>query len=166
MFFSSYNRIYLFNDTLNTFLSIGIVQDSDCKQIVGGSPIGIDPSWTCIRGLVRMSASPRSFVCHNDWMTRELGLLHLQKPKLVGSRLTDTDQGLGNPDRNFLYCKVRDFLRHIAPMLWHMLSRLWDDAYKRLQVAAAAGFLSECLRGPSSYVRRHITVNKSWWVRR
>ena len=31
---------------------------------------------------------------------------------------------------------------------------------------AAAGFLSDYLNGPLSYVRRHITVNKMCWVRR
>ena len=31
---------------------------------------------------------------------------------------------------------------------------------------AAAGFFSSYLSGPLPYVRRHITVNKMWWVRR
>ena len=31
---------------------------------------------------------------------------------------------------------------------------------------AAAGFLSRYLNGPLPYVRRYITVNKMYWVRR
>ena len=50
----------------------------------------------------------------------------------------------------------------------YVLSCLWDGAYKRTLVVdvAAAGFISLYLSGPLPYVRRHITVNKMWWVRR
>ena len=71
--------------------------------------------------------------------------------------------------RSILHGGSIELLLIPASAPWHVLSCLWDGAYKRTlaanqkigtHVVAAAGFLSCYLSGHLPYVGHHITVNK------